>query len=82
MELKKIIYNWLENIPNDTHEEYLNKLDKYKEIIDRTPNKFLKFHLDYCIKKEHYELAQYIKDKALDRGFNINSAQHENKKSF
>lgn len=72
--IEQIIHNWLENIPEDTHEEYLSKLDKYKEIIDKTPNKFLKFHLDDCIKKEHYELAQYIKDKALTRGFNLNGA--------
>ena len=67
------IFNWIDNIPEDTHEEYLSKLDKYKVIIDKTPNKFLKFHLDDCIKKEHYELAQYTKDKALTKGFDLNA---------
>jgi hypothetical protein len=72
--IERIIYNWLENIPEDTHEEYLSKISDYKEIIDKTPNKFLKFHLDDCIKKERYELAQYIKDKAISREFNLSGA--------
>lgn len=68
------VFEWIENIPKETHEEYLNNLDKYKVIIDKTPNKFLKFHLNDCLKKERYELAQYIKDKAMTRGFDINGA--------
>ena len=59
------------DLPEDTHDQYLSQLDRYKEIIDRTPNKFLRFHLDDCIKKERYELAQYIKDKAQSRGFDL-----------
>ena len=72
--IEQIIHNLIENIPEDTHEEYLSKLDKYKEIIDKTPNKFLKFHLDDCIKKERYELSQYIKETALTREFDLNGA--------
>lgn len=60
---EKTIYNLLKNIPEDTHDEYLSKLTKYKKLIDRTPDKFLNFHLTDCIKKERYELAQYIKNK-------------------
>lgn len=71
--INKII-KWIEEAPEDTHEEYLSKLDKYKIIIDKTPNKFLKFHLDTCIKKEQYELAQYITEKAINRGFDLNVA--------
>ncbi len=67
----EIIQNWLDNIPEDTHEEYLSKLDKYKEIIDKTPNKFLSFHLTDCVEKEHYELAEYIKQTALKRNFEL-----------
>ena len=62
----KTILNWIENIPKDTHEQYLTKLDKYKDIIDRTPRKFMNFHLDDCIKKEHYELAQYIYENYIN----------------
>lgn len=65
------IINLLENIPLDTREQYLDKLAKYKEIIDKTPNKFLDFHLNDSVKKEHYELAQHIKDTANFRGFVI-----------
>lgn len=65
------IIKWIEDAPEDTHEQYLSNLDKYKVIIDKTPNKFLKFHLDDCIKKEHFELAQYIKDKAESIGFDL-----------
>ena len=69
--IEEIIHNLIDNIPEDTHEEYLMKLNKYKEIIDKTPNKFLKFHLKDQIKKEHYELARYIKETALKRGFDL-----------
>ena len=69
--IEEIIHNLIDNIPEDTHEEYLMKLNKYKELIDKTPNKFLKFHLNDQIKKEHYELAQYIKETALKRGFDL-----------
>lgn len=65
------VSNWLDNIPEDTHEEYLGKLDRYKDIIDRTPNKFLNFHLKDSIQKEHYELAAYIKEVAENRGFKL-----------
>jgi hypothetical protein len=57
------IFHCIDNIPRDTHDEYLSKLDKYKEIIDKTPHRFLDFHLNDSIVNERYELAQYIKDK-------------------
>lgn len=63
--------NILENLHTDTHEQYLSNIDAYKDIIDRSPNKFLKFHLDDCIKKEHYELAEYIKQTAIKRNFEL-----------
>jgi protein-arginine kinase activator protein McsA len=59
----KIIIDALDNIPEDTHEEYLEKLPEYKDIIDRSPYKFLKSHLKTAVKNEQYELAQYIHDK-------------------
>lgn len=65
------LFKALENIPDDTHEEYLEKLEKYKDVIDRTPNRFLKFHLDDQVKKEHYELAEYIKQTAARRQYKL-----------
>lgn len=44
------------------------RLAKYKSIIDRTPDKFLKYHLDWSIKVEEFELAAYIRDTATQRG--------------
>ena len=67
----KSILEWLKNIPPDTPSQYMENLNKYKEIIDRTPNKFLKQHLDNSIKDEQYELAQHIKDTADKRGFDL-----------
>jgi len=67
---EEIIF-WIENAPEDTHEQYLRKLDKYKEIIDTIPNNLLRFHLDDQVKKEHYEVAQYIKETAEKRNFSL-----------
>lgn len=61
----------LEKEPECTIEDYLANLHKYKEIIDRTPTEFLKFHLEYSVKKEHYELAAYIRDEAARRGHEL-----------
>lgn len=69
--LVAIIFKALNNLPQESHEEYLNNLDEYKKIIDRTPNKFLEYHLKTCLKKEQYELAEYIKITAQNRGFLI-----------
>jgi len=63
------IMNWLNSIPEDTHEQYLQNLPRYKEIINNTPNHFLQFHLDDVIKKEQYELAEHIKNVANTRGY-------------
>ena len=65
------IIDILSNCIEDTHEKYLNKLPKYKAIIDKSPNKFLGFHLKYCVEKEQFELAQYIKEVAKERMFTI-----------
>lgn len=64
--------NIINNISEQNLDEYLSNIDKYKNIIDRTPNKFLKFHLDDSIKKEWFELAHYIKETANKRNFKIN----------
>lgn len=69
------LFDFLEDIPPETHEKYLQNLPKYKEIIDRTPNKFLDFHLDDSIKKERYELAEYIKQTAIKRNFILTKHQ-------
>lgn len=54
-----------------THEKYLESLPKMKELMDKTPDKWLQFHLDNSIKDEHYELAAYIRDIAKQRGVPI-----------
>ena len=56
---------------NDTLQEYLKKIDSYKKLVDKTPNRFLQYHLDDQVKKEHYEIAQYIKETADKRGFTL-----------
>ncbi|WP_438423123.1 hypothetical protein [Aquimarina macrocephali] len=61
----------VESTPEETHEEYLKNLEKYKNIIDKTPNNFLKYHLDDQINKEHFELAEYIITIAFERGFSF-----------
>ena len=72
-QLAKILYDALEELGNRKipHSEYLENLPAYKEIIDNTPNKFLKFHLENAIKDEQFELAQYIKETAEKRKFNL-----------
>ena len=65
------LFNKLDNLPPDTHEEYLSKLKTYKGYVDDSPNKFLKFHLDTALKLEQYELAQHIKDVAESRNFEL-----------
>lgn len=61
----------LDNLTPDTIEEYLLKLPQYKIIIDKTPNKFLAFHLSNAIKNEQFELAEYISQTAKTRNFII-----------
>jgi hypothetical protein len=48
-------------------------LEKYKLLVDKTPDKFLKQHLDWSIKEENFELAAYIRDVAEARGVVINN---------
>lgn len=67
-----ILNDCLNNLPPDTHEEYLGKLEEYKKIMDESPNKFLDSHLETALKNEQYELAQYIKDVAEKRKFKLN----------
>lgn len=65
---------WREVFNNDeqeSHESYLNNLDKYKEHIDQSPNKFLKYHLENALFNEQYELAEYIKQTAKNRNFKL-----------
>lgn len=61
----------IEGIVESTHEEYIKNPPEYKEIIDKSPDKFLDFHMRTAIKNEEYELAQYIKDVAESRGFKL-----------
>ena len=68
---KKIKVVIVYKIFNHYRKPIFDELNKYKELIDKTPNKFLKFHLKDQIQKEHYELAQYIKETALKRGFDL-----------
>lgn len=51
--------------PKLTAEE---RLFKYKKLVDRTPDKWLKYHFDWSVKEEEYELAAYIKSVAEKRG--------------
>lgn len=53
------------NPPKITAEERLNK---YKQLVDKTPDKWLQYHFDWSIQEEHYELAAYIKSVAKVRG--------------
>ena len=54
-----------------SNEEYLANLPTYKAIADRSLDGYLKQHLEDSIKKEWYELAQYIKEIADKRGVNV-----------
>lgn len=47
------------------------KLERYKVIIDKTPDKFLQYHFDWSIKSEHYELSEYIKQTAEKRNLKL-----------
>ena len=72
--LHHIIQNFADNIEeieDETHEEYIKKLPQYQELVDKSPDKYLKYHLKNSIEKERYELAQYIKSVAQKRGFNL-----------
>lgn len=46
-------------------------LERYKAIIDKTPDKFLQYQFDWSIKSEHYELSEYIKQTAEQRNFKL-----------
>jgi hypothetical protein len=65
------IFNAMKEAPPESKEDYLKNLPDYKECIDKSPNKFLDFHLKNAIKDEQYELAQHIVDVAKERGFNL-----------
>lgn len=53
------------------HDQYLKNIPAYKKIIDDSPNKFLSFHLKNSIKDEQYEIAEYIKQTAIERNFEL-----------
>jgi protein-arginine kinase activator protein McsA len=57
-----------QTLPYRTHEQ---KLKTYKEIVDKTPDKWLRYHLDWAVENEEYELAAYIRDIAIQRNVNI-----------
>jgi hypothetical protein len=63
MGLGEVIISAIKSTPKETHEEYMKNLPTYMNIIDRTPDKFLQYHLDNAVRDERYELAQYIKDR-------------------
>ncbi|MCB0474939.1 MAG: hypothetical protein KDC69_04645 [Flavobacteriaceae bacterium] len=65
---EKLIESFEEH--QETHEQYLEKLDEYKILVDKSPDRFLKFHLDNAVRDEHYELASYIKEEMENRGLN------------
>ena len=67
----RVIFGLIDNFPQPSIEEYLNNLPKYKEIVDKTPDKWLQFHLDNAIKDEWFELAAYIRDTATRRGITV-----------
>lgn len=69
--IEELIKIFSDNTP-ETHESYLKNLSSYKGIIDRTPNKFLDYHLKNAVNQEQYELAQHIKETAEKRGFILN----------
>lgn len=54
-----------------TEMPYEEFVERAKAIIDKTPDKFLQYHLDDCIKKEYFEVAAYIRDIADLRGVNL-----------
>lgn len=56
------------NPPKLSKEERLNK---YKIIIDKTLDKWLKYHLDWSVDEQEFELAAYIIDVAKIRGVNV-----------
>ncbi len=56
------------NPPKLSKEE---RLAKFKSIIDKTPDKWLKYHLDWSINEEEFELAAYIRDLATKRGVHL-----------
>ena len=56
---------------DEPHELYLKNLETYKNKIDKTPDKYLKFCLQDAVSKEQYELAEYIKKVAIKRNFHI-----------
>lgn len=56
------------NPPKLSEEE---RVEKYKGFVDKTPDKWLKYHLDWSIKEEEFELAAYIRDVAKNRGVDI-----------
>ena len=55
--------------PDDagTREFYLKNLDRYKDIIDRSPDKFLNQHLNTAVEKEEFEIAAYTRDVIAGR---------------
>lgn len=65
-----IMFKTLEKI-EWTHQEYLDNLDACKKIIDNTPTRFLSFHLNDSLKKNYFELAEYIKKTAIERKENL-----------
>lgn len=56
-----------------TEMSYEEFVEKAKTIIDRTPDCFMQYHLDDCIKKEYFEIAAYIRDVAANRGLKLNT---------
>lgn len=63
--------DWIDNTEPESHQSYLSNLEQYKSYVDESPNKFLKFHLEDALSKEQYELAEYIKQTAKKRNFEL-----------
>jgi hypothetical protein len=57
--------------PNQPEKSKEETLEAYRSIIDNTPDKWLKYHLDWSVKEEEFELAAYIRDVAKSRGVDI-----------
>jgi len=43
-------------------------IEKMKKLADDTPDKWLQFQLNNCLKNEYYEVAAHIRDIAQKRG--------------
>ena len=70
--MKLTFLQWLDAVTTDETKQKvqvsLRECDaSTKELVKRTPTKWLGFHLETAVRDEHYELADYIKKEIEKR---------------